>query len=139
MKSSCTVEFSAFKRKVEATISAVGATKSDIIEATNALAADSLSEVPRQTHTLADSCFTEIIETPFGITGVVGYGGNGDPINPISKKPASYYMVKVHEDLSAVHPIGKAKYLEDPFNRRKILTSKGIVAKVKSFIKRIWR
>ena len=46
--------------------------------------------------------------------GVVGYGGNGDPVNPRTGRRASSYMVEVHEDLSVVHPTGKAKFLEDP-------------------------
>ena len=33
--------------------------------------------------------------------------------------PAAPYAVFVHERLDLHHPIGKSKYLEDPFNRRK--------------------
>jgi hypothetical protein len=44
----------------------------------------------------------------------VGYGGNGDPINPRTGKRASQYMVKLHEDLTTPHHNGKAKFLEDP-------------------------
>ena len=46
--------------------------------------------------------------------GVVGYGGNGDPINPKTGKHASEYMVQVHEDLNQPHPNGgQAKFLEE--------------------------
>jgi hypothetical protein len=45
---------------------------------------------------------------------IIGYGGNGNPINPKTGYPASSYMLAVHEDLLAFHPVGKAKFLEDP-------------------------
>ena len=75
----------------------------------------SLAQVPRSTETLASSAFFDITGSySTGWTATVGYGGNSDPINPVTGKPASSYMLAVHEDLNANHPIGKAKYLEDP-------------------------
>ncbi|MNU03208.1 hypothetical protein D3C72_2471540 [compost metagenome] len=44
----------------------------------------------------------------------IGYGGNGDPVNPKTGRRASEYMVVVHEDLSAKHTTGNAKFLERP-------------------------
>lgn len=75
----------------------------------------SLAQVPLDTGTLSDSAYYAI--TGYYKTGwnaTIGYGGNGDPVNPITGKPASSYMVEVHEDLSVYHPLGKAKFLEDP-------------------------
>lgn len=79
---------------------------------------NSLKQVPKNTMTLADSAFYEVSRrtdiASYRFSGVVGYGGNGDPVNPKTGKRASYYMVAVHERLDVVHPNGKAKYLEDP-------------------------
>lgn len=86
------------------------AVEEDCIEVLNL----SLAEVPRQTDTLAMSAYYKVTERNNEIQGEIGYGGNGDPINPITGNPASSYMLAVHEDLSAHHIQGKAKYLEDP-------------------------
>lgn len=76
--------------------------------------ADSLSRVPRDTETLASSAYHEVYgSSRVGFVGVVGYGGHGDPINPKNGKPASSYMIEVHEDLEAYHKIGEAKFLEN--------------------------
>lgn len=74
----------------------------------------SLSEVPRETNTLANSAFFEIHGKYRNFTAVVGYGGHGDPVNPVTGERASSYMVAVHERLDVYHPTGKAKFLEDP-------------------------
>lgn len=76
---------------------------------------ESMAQVPQDTSTLLLSAFWEINgHWKTGWDAVIGYGGNGDPVNPKTGKPASSYMVAVHEDLNVHHPIGKAKYLEDP-------------------------
>lgn len=76
---------------------------------------ESMAQVPQDTSTLLLSAFWEINgHWKTGWDAIIGYGGNGDPVNPKTGKPASSYMLAVHEDLSAVHPIGKAKFLEDP-------------------------
>ena len=41
-------------------------------------------------------------------------GGPIDKVNPATGQKASEYAVSVHEDLSARHANGKAKFLEDP-------------------------
>lgn len=139
MEGKCTIKFDNFTRKVQATISDIQFTKEDIRRSTRELYLETMSEVPRDTDTLANSCYEEIHETPFGIDGIVGYGGNGDPVNPKSGQHASQYMVKVHEDLSAFHKIGKAKYLEDPFNRRKVIVRTDLKSRIKGVLKKIWR
>lgn len=81
---------------------------------------ESKRQVPKLTLTLLLSAYYEVMRrtdtsaTTWAYEAIIGYGGNGDPINPDTKMPASSYMVAVHEDLNAYHPNGKAKYLEDP-------------------------
>jgi len=96
-------------------------TKKATIEACEEILRMSLLEVPEATGTLAASAFYEVRKRPeiksYKYEGRVGYGGNGDPINPRTGKPASYYMVAVHERLDQRHVKGKAKFLEDPVRR----------------------
>lgn len=85
-----------------------------------AILEESLRQVPKHTLTLWESGFYEVKRrtniASYRYEAVVGYGGNGDPINPETGEPASAYMVAVHEDLGAYHENGKAKFLEDPVN-----------------------
>lgn len=107
----------AFENKCEALISKVGnGSRKALLEACNVISEASLNQVPRDTETLAMSHFYEVTgHYKTGWTATIGYGGNGDPINPKSGKRASTYMTKVHDDLLANHPNGgKAKFLEDP-------------------------
>lgn len=86
-----------------------------LVEACNIISEDSLNQVPRDTNTLALSQFWEITgDYRTGWNAEIGYGGNGNPINPKTGRPASSYMTTVHEDLTASHVYGKAKFLEDP-------------------------
>lgn len=96
------------------------------------IAADSLAEVPRDTDTLASSLYTRVDGSYKNFTGEIGYGGNGDPVNPNTGLRTSQYMVRDHEDLSAEHPVGKAKFLEDPVNRYKSKFLPGAAAAIKS-------
>lgn len=81
---------------------------------------ESKRQVPKLTETLLASAFYEVRRrsdtsvNTWAYEAILGYGGNGDPINPETGKPASSYMVVVHEDILARHPVGKAKFLEDP-------------------------
>ena len=89
--------------------------KKALVEACEEILEESLQQVPVQTGTLAESAYYEITgHYKTGWSATVGYGGAYDPINPKTGKPASSYMLAVHENLSAHHPIGKAKFLEDP-------------------------
>lgn len=84
-------------------------------EACKAIRKQSLSEVPRDTTTLAHSFSYRVRRHGNDkVTARLGYGLNGDPVNPETGKSASEYMMEVHEDLSAYHPVGKAKFFEDP-------------------------
>ena len=94
-------------------------TKKATIAAAEEIMDESKRQVPKLTETLLSSAFYEVTRrtdtaaTTWAYEALLGYGGNGDPINPLTGQPASSYMVAVHEDLDAVHPIGKAKFLED--------------------------
>lgn len=81
---------------------------------------NSKAQVPKDTETLLESAFyevrgrTDVASTSYVFEAILGYGGNGNPRNPITGKLASYYMLMVHEDLTVFHMNGKAKFLEDP-------------------------
>lgn len=108
-------DVSNFEGRCSALISKVGnGSRKALKAACEEISAASLAQVPRDTETLAASHYYEIhggYRT--GWDAEIGYG-KPDYVNPKSGKPASSYMVKVHEDLDAVHPVGKAKFLEDP-------------------------
>lgn len=111
-----------FRNRCSAAIRNVAnGTKKATTKACEEILADSLSQVPRNTNTLANSAFYEVgrrtdtSPNTWAYEAVIGYGGNGNPYNAKSKQYASEYMVEVHEDLFAEHPNGgKAKFLEDP-------------------------
>ena len=73
---------------------------------------NSQDEVPIDTKALIKSGF--IVEE--GNSIIAGYGGPNTKINPKTGILTEEYALKVHEDLSVNHPVGKAKFLEDPFN-----------------------
>ncbi len=105
-----------FQGRVTATLSNLdGASKESAQQAADEIYTRSIIEVPRDTSTLASSAYKYVTTNKYGgYTSVVGYGGNGDPINWKSGFPASMYAQQVHEDLSVEHKTGKAKFLEDP-------------------------
>ena len=95
-------------------------TKKATIAACKEILAESMTQVPKGTYTLLMSAYYEVARrtdtavTTWAYEAIIGYGGNGDPINPKTGRPASSYMLAVHEDLTASHLEGKAKFLEDP-------------------------
>jgi len=93
-------------------------TKKATIAACEEIMNASKEQVPKDTLTLLSSAFYEVHKrtdvSSYLYEATLGYGGNGDPVNPKTGKAASEYMLAVHEDLSALHIIGKAKFLEDP-------------------------
>ena len=111
-------EVSQFGDRCEASIRNVfRGTKKATEAACQEILDNSMAEVPKDTHTLLMSAFYEVSRRRIKVwayEAILGYGGNGDPINPRTGQPASTYMVDVHEDLTARHPVGKAKFLEDP-------------------------
>lgn len=109
-------QLSMFVANCEAIVTKVGnGSRKALVAACNEISENSLNQVPRDTDTLALSQFWEVTGNyKTGWTARIGYGGNGDPINPKTGLRASAYMLAVHEDLTALHIQGKAKFLEDP-------------------------
>lgn len=95
-------------------------TKKATIAAAQEILDESMEQVPKGTYTLLMSAYYEVSRrsdtalSTWAYEAIIGYGGNGDPINPKTGRSASSYMLAVHEDLSATHINGKAKFLEDP-------------------------
>lgn len=95
-------------------------TKKATTAAAQEILSESMAQVPKETYTLLMSAYYEVSRrsdtalSAWAYEAIIGYGGNGDPINPKTGMPASSYMLVVHEDLSATHDNGKAKFLEDP-------------------------
>lgn len=95
-------------------------TKKATTAAAQEILGESMSQVPKETYTLLMSAYYEVARrsdtalSTWAYEAIIGYGGNGDPINPKTGRSASSYMLAVHEDLSATHANGKAKFLEDP-------------------------
>lgn len=115
MRVTMDVNYNSLHKKCEAAISkVVQSTKKATEAACRDIMFDSLKQVPRDTETLAKSAFYEVKHAPdYGFEAELGYGRNGS-VNPKTGTPVEDYAVVVHEDLSAVHPVGKAKFLEDP-------------------------
>lgn len=114
-------ELEAFEATCEFAIRNVGrGTKKATEAAAREIMRNSLDQVPRMTWALMASAYWEVRRrsdtsvNTWSYEAILGYGGNGDPVNPITGRRASSYMVAVHEDLKAHHPHGKAKFLEDP-------------------------
>lgn len=114
MRVTMDVNFSRFHKKCEAAISKVAkSTYWATEEACEDIMEESLRQVPKDTEALAGSAFYDIVHAKdYGFEATLGYGGSG--INPKTGIPVMDYAVAVHEDLEAVHPVGKAKFLEDP-------------------------
>ena len=95
-------------------------TKKATTAAAQEILGESMAQVPTETYTLLMSAYYEVSRrsdtalSTYAYEAIIGYGGNGDPINPKTGRSASSYMLAVHEDLSATHINGKAKFLEDP-------------------------
>ena len=74
-----------------------------LFEAGNMIMTDAKRRVPVDLGALKGSGYvTAPTATPGGTHVEVGFGG-----------PAAGYAIYVHEDLSARHPVGEAKYLEN--------------------------
>ena len=92
-----------------------GAKKAVTTVARNIMA-QSQSEVPRETETLRDTSYIEVVKISGNNVSInLGYASpETDKRNPESGEMASDYAMVVHENLEWGHPYGKAKYLEDP-------------------------
>ena len=80
--------------------------------------ADSLPLVPVDTGTLRASGYvTEPKREGDQVTIEIGFGGPAAKINPVSGESSDSYAIFVHENLEAHHPVGQAKFLEQPLNQ----------------------
>lgn len=110
------VDYKTVQSKLTSTMTKVDrGTRKATVAAAQEILKDSLSQVPMDTTTLAKSAYFKTMgNSKTGFSAEIGYGGNKNPMNPKTGQLASEYMIVVHEDLSARHPTGKAKFLEDP-------------------------
>lgn len=136
MKMYMKIDTKKFEGKIKNLLTSVATGSQEVVSNyTEELYAATLTEVPRDTETLASSAYKEVQKGFMHSKGLVGYGGNGDPCNPRTGQPASAYMVRVHEDLSMNHPGGgKAKYLEDPARR---ISDQYMGKKIPNFLARL--
>ena len=107
----------------------IGATRRGMVSEAHEIMDESVTEVPVETGALRDSAFVE--EDADGVT--FGYGGNNVQTNPITGKSTSDYMIAVHERLDVNHPVGKAKFLEDPINQHRERGEDSLISKIKRF------
>lgn len=91
---------------------------------------EAYGECPKDTTALVRSRFvTPPIRSRKEIKVICGFGTDS-VINPKTKQPTSEYAVYVHERLDLHHPVGKAKFLEDPVNRRRPYLERNIAARI---------
>ncbi len=119
MRAYMTVEGTSFNNRLDILFDNVmHGTKKAANECCDEIMALSLAQVPRDTGALAGSIFKDVQRrgdiVGYSYEGVVGYGQNS-AFNTKSNAAVSDYMMQIHEDMSAVHTTGKAKFLEDPF------------------------
>lgn len=115
MKVTMTLNTLGFEDGVRASISKVGSgSRKALVEALETISEWSLEQVPVQTGALMNSEYWTISgDYKNGWSGEIGYASH-DEVNPLSGRYVSEYAVHVHENVKAVHPIGKPKFLEDP-------------------------
>lgn len=93
-------------------------------------------ECPKDTLALSKSRFvTPPIRTQQEIKVIAGFGTDS-VINPKTNQPTSLYAIYVHERLDLHHPQGKAKFLEDPVNRRRGSLEQNVAARIAPLIGR---
>lgn len=83
------------------------------------LMTESKEECPVDTGALRSSGYVgDVGHAGLVSTVRLGYGGVAAKVNPKTGETTEVYAVEVHEDLTTHHKVGKAKFLEDPYNRR---------------------
>ncbi|MFA5037888.1 MAG: hypothetical protein WC479_12025 [Candidatus Izemoplasmatales bacterium] len=96
---------------------------------------ESKREVPVDTGSLRNSGF---VEEPRingkNISIKLGYGGVATKVNPTSGEVTTTYAVIVHEDMTANHTVGNAKFLENPIKRRREKLMQNINLRVKRML-----
>ena len=69
------------------------------------------------------------VDIPHGVEIEMGFGGPAGS-NPDQEGDVGY-AVYVHEDLTARHTTGQAKYLEVPVNQRKLNMTRRLISRIK--------
>lgn len=109
----------------------------EFVELCTNIMKESKAEVPVQTGVLQSS--GQVLTQEFNHKDKtiirLGYALTRNPKNNISRARAREYAFRVHEDLYAFHPVGKAKFLEDPINRYKPIMPKKLVEAAKRSVK----
>lgn len=79
---------------------------------------DSKEQCPVDTGALRSSGYVDgdVTVTGSNVSIKLGYGGVATQVNSKTGEPTTSYALQVHENLESHHPVGKAKFLEDPFN-----------------------
>lgn len=111
-----------FFRNVEASFDdTLHALEGATFEKANTIMTDSKKLVPVDTGALKNSGFAEnpVVSGKL-VTVKIGFGGVAVP-----------YAIKVHEDLTAHHTVGQAKYLEEPLNEHKRTMEEDLARKVR--------
>lgn len=117
MSMKLTVDYEGFNSTLEALVEKVGLRSGKIVEQqAEKIMEESVGECPKDTGALVSTAFVDMDRGTFKNAATFGYNGKAT-VNPKSGETVSEYMIAVHEDLTAVHPNGKAKFLEDPVNR----------------------
>lgn len=108
-------DIEALKDSLDGILTKVGnGSRKALIQCLEDIQDESLRQVPIDTATLANSSYYAVDgDYKTGWTGRIGYG-EPNYRNPNSGLPVKAYMMRVHEDLTIPHKIGKAKFLEDP-------------------------
>jgi len=89
-----------------------------LTEGAQSIAEESQRQAPEETGALKDSCRVEAGEMSAEV------------------KYETDYAAKVHEDIGARHRIGKAKFLEDPFNEKADGITQTAAAEIERIISR---
>lgn len=93
-------------------------------------------EVPKDTLALYRSRFVTPPTKGKGEIKVICGFGTDSVVNPRTGKSTSQYAVYVHERLDLKHPVGKAKFLEDPANRARQYLEERLVRHIAPLIGR---
>jgi hypothetical protein len=108
----------------------ISASRHATLDEANEIMDESQVQVPRDTETLANSAFVEQAGD-----GTVTFGyGKDNPYNPKRKENVEDYMIAVHERLDVNHPVGKAKFLEDPINEHAQKLENSLATKIRTFL-----
>lgn len=98
---------------------------------------DSKLQIPVDTGAARSSGFVNPPEISLGgISVTLGYGGVAAQTNPKTGVLTSTYLEPLHEDMSATHTVGKAKFLEDPVKAHAKTLEANLTKRVEQIVRR---